>query len=206
MQSAKAKRVFRPYSPSKWYDCWKLRIHQKLSIQNKFYQSLNETQTQELHRWIQHCLMKMDMLLLDHDNHAIQMEWTLNNQDLDSVDDHGNFTNFHRADSVHFVSKHALPKALMLSTESPIGYVDFKKYHDFLKANDERTFADLMGSDLGPILEASAAINDNVAENPFFVHCHPKQRFWSPKYDEVRSLKNESLCVYAQHNLLCAMN
>ena len=188
MQSAKAPRIFRPYSPSKWYDCWLHRIHHKLSVHNKFYQSLNETQSQELHRWISQCLMKMDMLLLDHDNHAVQMQWTLHPDSHSDSTSEGarNFTNFQGAppDSVHFVSKHALPRALTISTENPIGYVNFKKYHDFMRDHDENQFADLMDSDFGPILTASASI-DETQNHEYLEHCHPPQRFWSPKYEHI---------------------
>eukprot|EP01084_Bolivina_argentea_P294841 507445_1 len=184
MQSAKSARVLRPYSPSKWYDCWKYRIENGLSSQNKFYKTLNGDQTNELHYWLSQCFMKIDMLLFDHDNHAVHLERNDNNAT------NRNFQHFQPNDSVKFVSKCMLPRALIVSTELPIGYVNFKKYNDFIKTNNENLYSDLLGSDLGTILEANSHINDNIKENKYYQHVHPTEKFWTPKYSHIEGYEH----------------
>ena len=96
-------------------------------------------------------------LLFDHDNHAMQLEWSLqsdhnNDEDDEDDDDYSHRKNRSRLglglkgmdvrnpmthpDRVRFVAKHDLPAGTLLSTEMPMGYVNFKVYHDCIQAKD----------------------------------------------------------------------
>ena len=158
-----AHRVLRPYSPISWYNCYRFRTMHFMSqdMNNLFYQNLRIIQKEQLHRWLQQYYANMDMLLFHHDNHAIQMEWNVplrrnsssnnnnnnNSNENDSTTTDENFRDFletgdpySNPDSISFVAKCQLPKGLVLSTELPIGYVNFEKYGQTLLVANQKIY------------------------------------------------------------------